>query len=523
MSKYRELVNRWSSARLSWLLDWSRTIVGRCSTSVVIAYPKSSSWMTGMSSAMSSVLRSRTSCTNSLMMIAASRLPMAGLVARHQLHEHVFQRGHACRPFDPRRRPLRDDPAAVDERQRAAVLRLVHVVGRDEHRRPLVPESVDELPELAALPRIRARRRLIQQQQFGPVEDRAAQRQALPPAAGERPDELSLTPGESGAVDPPGHFHAPLGITEAVDAGVEVQQLRHREVVVETAALAHVTDARADHLRLTGHVKPEDLGAPLGGGHQSAQHPDGRGLARPVGAEEAEDVAALDGEVHVIDRDELPEALGQAFRLDRVLAPHAVRLIKETKTSSSDASMTWTRSTVIPAACSARRRPGCRSASATTTWRACPNTVACRTPGTVRTAARASRLGEAITSMTTPSSRVFIAAGVSTLRMRPWWIRATRVQRSASSMYGVATTTVIPCAFSSARIRQNSRRETGSTPVVGSSSNRTAGSWMRVAASASFCFIPPDRYSARRPRNGPSRLNARSRSSRGPMCSSGTP
>ena len=39
---------------------------------------------------------------------------------------------------------------------------------------------------------------------------------------------------------------------------------------------------------------------------------------------------------------------------------------------------------------------------------------------------------------------------------------------------------------------QNSRRDTGSTPVVGSSSRMTRGSCTSVQASASFCFMPPE-------------------------------
>ena len=47
---------------------------------------------------------------------------------------------------------------------------------------------------------------------------------------------------------------------------------------------------------------------------------------------------------------------------------------------------------------------------------------------------------------------------------------ATREHRSASSRYGVAITMVMPCARNSDSSFQNSRRDTGSTPVVGSSS-----------------------------------------------------
>ena len=75
---------------------------------------------------------------------------------------------------------------------------------------------------------------------------------------------------------------------------------------------------------------------------------------------------------------------------------------------------------------------------------------------------------------------------------------------SASSMYGVETTIVRPPCFSSPSRSQNSRRDTASTPVVGSSRNRMSGRWTSAQQSASFCFMPPDSAAARRSLNGSS-------------------
>ena len=44
---------------------------------------------------------------------------------------------------------------------------------------------------------------------------------------------------------------------------------------------------------------------------QAAQHAERRGLAGPVGAEQAENLAAGDGEAHVVDGDEGAEAAGE--------------------------------------------------------------------------------------------------------------------------------------------------------------------------------------------------------------------
>ena len=59
-----------------------------------------------------------------------------------------------------------------------------------------------------------------------------------------------------------------------------------------------------------------------------------------------------------------------------------------------------------------------------------------------------------------------------------------------------------PGSFSRRSIPQNSLRDTGSTPVVGSSRKRTSGLWIRAQLRASFCFMPPDNAPARRLRKG---------------------
>ena len=47
-------------------------------------------------------------------------------------------------------------------------------------------------------------------------------------------------------------------------------------------------------------------------------------------------------------------------------------------------------------------------------------------------------------------------------------------------------------------MRQKSRRDTGSTPLVGSSSRITLGVWIRAHTNPSFCFMPPLRFPASR-------------------------
>ena len=75
-----------------------------------------------------------------------------------------------------------------------------------------------------------------------------------------------------------------------------------------------------------------------------------------------------------------------------------------------------------------------------------------------------------------PSSRLRSACGGPSRMIRPSRMKPTRVQRIASSIYGVLTSTArSPCASSGMISRQKSWRVTGSTPVVGSSKQQHLG------------------------------------------------
>ena len=111
--------------------------------------------------------------------------------------------GHAAPFARPARRrsALGDDPAARDDRDAVGeVLRLVHVVRREQDRLAERAEAVDERPRLAARGGVEARRRLVEEEQLGsPARARArSSRRCWPPEASGRarrgccqPDELA--------------------------------------------------------------------------------------------------------------------------------------------------------------------------------------------------------------------------------------------------------------------------------------------------------------------------------------------
>ena len=105
------------------------------------------------------------------------------------------------RGFSSRRRAERREPAGVDDRHAIAALGLVQVVRRHEHGRAAVRQVVDQPPELAARHRIDAAGRLVEKDDRRLVQQRAAERQPLPPAAGQVARELALASAESGHLE----------------------------------------------------------------------------------------------------------------------------------------------------------------------------------------------------------------------------------------------------------------------------------------------------------------------------------
>src|ERR1043166_5164883 len=147
----------------------------------------------------------------------------------------------------------------------------------------------------------------------------AANRAAIPrrpPAPGCRPRALRPPIAETVRRelrrDPP----PPLLSHDAVGAGVELEVLEHGEIVVETVALRHVADPAPDPLGLLHHVHPDDVGAPRAGRDQPGEHPDGGGLAAPVGAEESEDFSPCHVEVEALDRHDRAEDLAEPAGYD---------------------------------------------------------------------------------------------------------------------------------------------------------------------------------------------------------------
>ena len=102
-----------------------------------------------------------------------------------------------------------------------------------------------------------------------------------------------------------------LAEDEALQATEEPEVLRAGEVLVDRGVLPGDADELADHVGVPTYVDAEDAGLAAVHRQQGGEHLEGGGLARAVGAEHAEDLAATYLEVDPVDRSEVAEGLDE--------------------------------------------------------------------------------------------------------------------------------------------------------------------------------------------------------------------
>ena len=226
----------------------------------------------------------------------------------------------ALRGGDFARRALRQQLAIGDVGQLVAPLRLVHVVRAHQHRNALRRQPMQFLPEIAPRGRVHARRRLVQQQQLRPAQHAGRQRQPLLPAAGKRARQLVRAVRQPQLRQSFLHDLAPRG--HAVHPRDEVQVFPDRQVVPVRELLRHVAGLALDLRALAPDVEAQAGAGARVRREQAAHHPDGRGLAAAVGAEETEDFPAPDLQRDVPDDVLVAEMLVQVADVDDEFAVH---------------------------------------------------------------------------------------------------------------------------------------------------------------------------------------------------------
>jgi hypothetical protein len=172
-------------------------------------------------------------------------------------------------------RTVRGQTSRLNDRDPMAMLRLIEIMRRHQYRHSALRQIVDEAPELTPRQRIDAPGRLVEKDNRRFMENRASERQALPPAASERAGERALAAAESRHVE---HEVAsrrePIG-AQPVDAAEEGDVLIDRQLLVQRELLRHVADAPLHAFGVAADVEPADDRRPRCRLEQSTQHADG--------------------------------------------------------------------------------------------------------------------------------------------------------------------------------------------------------------------------------------------------------
>ncbi len=103
---------------------------------------------------------------------------------------------------------------------------------------------------------------------------------------------------------------------EPEDLRGELQVLDHGQVVVERKALGHVPDLGAQALGFDGELAAQHARVSRGRSQETDEQSNQRRLAGAVGPEKPEHLAAADGEIDPVDRDQRAERAAQLPGLD---------------------------------------------------------------------------------------------------------------------------------------------------------------------------------------------------------------
>ena len=201
------------------------------------------------------------------------------------------------------RRALGNDVPVVDHHDVAGeTVRLLEVLGGEQHGRPLAHQLFDDAPEVLSALGVEAGGWLVQEEDWRARDQRGRQVEAATHAARvglEHPVAgVGQAEGLQELVGPPGRGAA-AQVGEPPD---HVDVLVPGQVLVDRGVLAGQTDEAAYHVGLLRDVVPEHGATARVGLEDGGEDPHGRGLARPVRAEQAEHGPGLDAERDTVER-----------------------------------------------------------------------------------------------------------------------------------------------------------------------------------------------------------------------------
>ncbi len=174
----------------------------------------------------------------------ASRAAGTPLAGGHAETEHAsLERGEELG-----RRSLRQQPALMQQQHVAAAGRLVEIGGgpHDGHSvgPPFLQHRGNDRPQIPARCGIHTDRRLVEQQQPRPRQQRAGQTELLLHPAGKLAGQTRGERAETGEAQQPRHALGAQSRGHRMQVGEQVEVLGDAQVLVEAEALRHVADRR---------------------------------------------------------------------------------------------------------------------------------------------------------------------------------------------------------------------------------------------------------------------------------------
>ena len=163
---------------------------------------------------------------------------------------------------------------------------------------------------------VEPRRRLVEQHQLRPVDERAGDGQTAPHPTRQQVDPVVPTIGQLDELE---QLVGPLA--DDVPRQVEVPPVdedvvAHRQLEVERVLLRHDAETGSDARAVGRRIHAQHAELAVRDRRDATDHPHRRRLAGAVGPQEAERLPLLDAKVDAVDRDEVAEALRQLTSLD---------------------------------------------------------------------------------------------------------------------------------------------------------------------------------------------------------------
>ena len=158
----------------------------------------------------------------------------------------------------------------------------------------MINKFVDQAPELAPREGIDPDTRFVEQQQPGPLDQRAGEAELLLHAAGERTGESSGEGLEPGERQQSREGFIPFSPDYRAQIGVEFEIFDHRQILVEAETLGHIGDDAVQGSGVCLRIVATNAEGAVVDQEQASDEAQECGLAGAVGPDQTCDLAGLD-------------------------------------------------------------------------------------------------------------------------------------------------------------------------------------------------------------------------------------